>query len=154
MHGSKNVKSPKLSVPAPKTCSSIYHLLYLIPLWEPTKAFSSHSKHRHSPMYAGDTFRKVWHKSNFGMVELITHMANHVCIYNEVQLITTTRKHWNLIGHNKRAQPSVSSFSSILPPSSSHCVFVPRKGGKNSVARLKINAVWLFTFLKVCVGLK
>jgi len=51
----------------------------------------------------------------------------HVCSIKGSTGETQTLTHWNLIGRFMTVPPPVSSPRSILPSSSYHCAFIPRK---------------------------
>jgi hypothetical protein len=68
-----------------------------------------------------------------------------VCVQGSpVEIQTPT--HYNLIGRSMSAQPPVYSPSSILPPSSSHCAFIPAR--KKLGARVKTVICFNFLFFQ------
>jgi hypothetical protein len=90
----------------------------------PLKCFSSHL-YRVCPqdLLTLCTYRQVACR-NVRRNYSLTHIHTHTHIFTYMNEMKSTLPHWNLIGRSMTAPPPVLSPTSILPPPSSHCVFI------------------------------
>ena len=93
-----------------------------------------HHRIRQLPTYTVVTFRKIRCKKKKNIAQVAVW-----CTYYQIYMYTRgspaeiqIQAHWNLTGRSITASPHVSSPSSILPPPSSQCAFIPSRKNKKA----------------------
>jgi len=80
----------------------------------------------HSPTYEIVIFWKVWCTLNFVQVR-IEYTCGQLCTYIKGIYLKSKLQPWNLIDHSMTAMLPVFLLSTIFPPPSSHCIFIPAR---------------------------